>query len=439
MFAAIHANDVSQTLLLECAREFSPCVESTAPGIVLLDLHGTERLLGQPQSVGKQIVSRSKELGFDARVAVAANPDAAQYAALGFSETTFIAPGQERQRFASLPVSVLSPAPEMLETLEGWGVRTFAELAALPTIALTQRLGQEGLRLQKLARGGSERFLLTDEPEENYIEEYEFDDPIETLESLAFILNRLTHDLCEKLSSRALATTELRLRLEFESYRLHSGQDVQIYEHVWKPPRPTSDANFLCRLACLDLNEVTFEAPIKKVSVEVIPSRPRSTQGGLFAPVSPEPEKLEITLARIRGVVGSADDNGTSCVGSPRVLDSHKPDSFTVQSFTTMPVKQKSQPRHAPALALRLFRPELESAVELTRDKPHFVRLWKKHRRVVSASGPWSSSGYWWNESFTWMRDEWDVALKMSKGKIELYRIYLDRLRGKWFVQGAFD
>src|SRR6185312_6025922 len=111
MFAAIHANDVSQTLLLECAREFSPCVESTAPGIVLLDLHGTQRLLGEPQYVGKQIATRAKGLGFDARVAIAANPDAAQYAALGFRETIFIAPGQERQRFASLPVSVLSPAP----------------------------------------------------------------------------------------------------------------------------------------------------------------------------------------------------------------------------------------------------------------------------------------------------------------------------------------
>ena len=207
---------------------------------------------------------------------------------------------------------------------------------------------------------------------------------------------------------------------------------------MWKPPRPTSDANFLCRLAFLDLNEVAFEAPIKKVSIEVVPSRPRSTQSGLFAPASPEPEKLEITLVRIRGVVGSTDDNGTLCVGSPQVLDSHKPDSFAVQSFSTQ-TKNKSQSRSVPALALRLFRPELESSVELTGDRPHFVRLWKNHRRVVSASGPWSSSGYWWNESITWMRDEWDVALAMPKGKVELYRIYLDRLRGRWFVQGVFD
>lgn len=439
MFAAIHAHDVSQTLLLECAREFSPCVESAQPGIVLLDLYGTEKLLGPTEEVGKQISFRAKELGFDAHVAVAANPDAAQYAALGFKNTIYIPVGQEAKRLAPLPVSVLSPTSEMLETLEAWGIRTFADLAALPTIALTERLGQEGLRLQKLARGGRERFLVADEPEESYVAEYEFDDPVETLESLSFILSRLTHALCERLASRALATTELRLTLALESYQLRTGDDKEIYEHVWKPPRPTSDAKFLCRLACLDLNDITFEAPIKKVKVEVVPSRPRTTQGGLFVPASPETEKLEITLARIRGVVGSADDNGTACVGYPQVRDSHKPDSFNVQPFSSLPRKHDSPSRVKPALALRLFRPELESSVELTGDKPHFVRLWKKHRRVISASGPWSSSGYWWNQSFTWMGDEWDVALKMSKGKIELYRIYLDRLRGKWFVQGAFD
>lgn len=439
MFAAIHAADVSQALLLECAREFSPCVESTAPGLVTLDLYGTERLLGPAQHIGRQISSRAKELGFEAHVAVAGNPDAAQYAALGFQGVTFIPRGQERQRLAPLPVAVLAPSLEISETLENWGIRNLAELAALPSIPLTQRLGQEGLRLQKLARGGSERFLVAEEVVEDYTASHEFEEPVETLESLSFLLNRLAHELCERLALCALATNEFRLRLELESRQQDAEKANEIYEHVWKPPRPTCDAKFLCRLALLDLNDVTFEAPIKKIEIEVIPSKPRSAQAGLFAPASPEPERLEITLARIRGIVGAEDENAIPCVGAPQVLNSHKPDSFAVQPFSAAPENRSASPCPAPTLALRLFRPELESSVELTGDRPHFVRLWKKHRRVVSASGPWRTSGYWWNQSFTWMRDEWDVALKMSKGKIELYRIYLDRLRGKWFVQGAFD
>jgi len=446
MFACLHAEDVSQPLLLECAREFSPCVESTSPGMVLLDLYGTERLLGLPQDVGQQILRRAKDIlgvknkGLDCNpsVAIAATPDAAMYAALGFPGVTFIPVGQEARRLASLPVRLLSPPPEMLETLESWGIRTFGEFASLPSIPVTERLGQEGLRLQKLARGGSERFLVADEPAEDFTAGYEFDDPIETLESLAFILNRMTHDLCERLASHALATTEFRVRLELESRQLRTNEEKEVYEHVWKPPLPTSDAKFLCRLVCLDLNEVAFEAPIKRVEVEVVPSRPRSTQAELFTPASPEPEQLEITLARIRGIVGTADEDGTSCVGSPQVLDTHEPDSFAVRAFSALPAKRSARGPLTPTLVLRLFRPELESAVELTGEQPHFVRLWKKHRRVVAASGPWKSSGYWWNKTFTWIRDEWDVALKMPKG-VELYRIYLDHLRGKWFVEGMFD
>ena len=43
----------------------------------------------------------------------------------------------------------------------------------------------------------------------------------------------------------------------------------------------------------------------------------------LYLPPSPEPEKLEITLARIRNLVGANN------VGAPMVLDTHRPDSFS--------------------------------------------------------------------------------------------------------------
>ena len=50
--------------------------------------------------------------------------------------------------------------PRLLETLDRWGVRNLRALAALPEIALSERLGQEGLRLQQLARGAASRTLV---------------------------------------------------------------------------------------------------------------------------------------------------------------------------------------------------------------------------------------------------------------------------------------
>jgi protein ImuB len=430
--------DAAQAALLDCARDFSPLVESTAPGTVLLDISGTEKLFGPPQHIGKAIALRARGLGFELNIGVAANPDTAICTARGFDGITVIPAGEEAGRLAALPIEVLSPSPEILETLASWGIHDLGSLALLPPLPLTERLGQEGLRLQQLARGETRRSLVPHEPAQDFIASFEFEDPIETLESLAFILNRLVQELCARLTAHSLATTELRLKLELEARQIQTGGDKEIYEHVWKLPLPTVDAKFLVRLVFLDLNAVTLSAPIKNASVEVVPAKPRAAQGGLFSPASPESEQLEITLARIRSVVGSVDAGGISCVGTPQVLDSHQPDSFTVQAFSTLLTKAEPPTRPAATLVLRRFRPPLETSVEVGEDQPHSVRLWKKPRRVLAASGPWQSSGHWWNRSSAWAREEWDVALNMPSGT-GLYRIYRDRLQDRWFVEGMFD
>jgi protein ImuB len=91
----------------------------------------------------------------------------------------------------------------------------------------------------------------------------------------------------------------------------------------------------------------------------------------------------------------------------------------------------------APTLALRLFRPALATSVELDGKKPHSVHLWNRPRRVLAASGPWSISGNWWNTS-AWTREEWDIAIQTPAG-LGFYRIYRDRLRRQWFIEGVFD
>lgn len=428
--------EATQAALLDCGRAFSPCVESTCPGTVMIDLVGTEKLFGSPESTAGKIVSHGAELGFELRVGIAANPDTAMYAARGYSGITIIPQGLEARRLAPLGVDILPISAEMLDILENWGIQTFQALAALPPIALTERLGQEGWQLQRLACGRTCRLLVPAESTGDLIEAYEFDDPVETLESLAFMLNRLIQQACIRLVSRSLATNQLEVSLELEARQLQTGREKEHYERVWKLPLPIQDGRVLFRLACLDLEKTTFSAPIRKVTVKVVPVKPRSVQHGLFVPVSPETEQLEITLSRIRGLVGSVDENGIACVGSPAVLDSHKPDSFGVLPFSSE-IRDGSSPRcRTSILALRIFRPALEALVELAQDKPNCFSIKQKRFRVLAASGPWCNSGQWWNSA--WSREEWDVAAKTSEG-IGYYRIHLDKLRRQWFVEGIFD
>jgi len=465
----LEEEEYAQAALVNFAGRFCPRVESTCPGAVILDLAGTEKLLGPWEKAARTMNTQAEEMGLEILIAMAANPDTAFLAARGFSANgvlrprpgcawagIFIAAGEEAEQLASLPVDVLPISPEMLEILKGWGIREFEALAALPTVAVVERLGQEGLYLQRLARGEIDRPLLTAEANAGFVASFEFDDPVETLESLLFILNRLLQELCSKLLAAALAAQELRLAVELEVRQIRRDQKEEKYQHEWKLPAPTQDRNLLSRLVQLQLEKTTFSAPVRRLSLEVIPVKPRVAQENFFAPPSPEAEKLEITLERLLGVVGAADANGISCVGSPCLVDTHRPGGFAVQHFSSVDATgpqffpkpgRGGRARKddatveagsdAPVIALRVFRPARETWVELDGVRPHFVRLWSRHWRVLAASGPWVCSGDWWNGA-AWIREEWDVALKTPAGP-GFYRIYRDRVQERWFVEGVFD
>src|SRR6185369_9328739 len=137
--------------LLDCAQSFSPRVEDVGCDSVLMDLDGMEPLFGSLPKIARDVARRAFDLGLEANVAVAANPDTAVLAAHGFSGVIVIPEGKEAEQLGNLPLEVLFTEghdPQMLEILELWGIRNFRALAALPEIALSERLGQEGIRLQ---------------------------------------------------------------------------------------------------------------------------------------------------------------------------------------------------------------------------------------------------------------------------------------------------
>ncbi len=96
-----------QAALLDCAYSFSPRVESTSAGIVTVDVTGTESLFGTPQEIGRELLDRSKCNGFDVHIGIAANADTALHAAYGWPGISIIAPGEEAQHLAPLPVEIL--------------------------------------------------------------------------------------------------------------------------------------------------------------------------------------------------------------------------------------------------------------------------------------------------------------------------------------------
>jgi len=411
MFACLHGSGPLTAL----AFQFSPTVEQTAPGTVTFDASGLDRLFGFAQDIAAALARRSGEMGAKASIAIAANPDAAICAARGFSGASVIPYGDEAKFLAPLPVSLLAPSSALQETLDRWGIRRFQDLAALPPLGIAERLGPEGLRLRELARGEVERKLLPLADPLCFEDQIELDYPLELLEPLAFVLARLINALATSLAARALATNEIRLQLKLENRATH--------ERTLRLPVPTLDTKAFLKLLQLDLSQDPPSAPVVEVRMAMNPVKPQSAQSGLFVLAAPEPVKLELTVARLKAIVGP------DRVGTPALLDTHRPDAFRMT-----PAFVPSAPPAAPKfrLAIRLFRPPRAARVALASGYPSFVAAGAIRGKILDLAGPWRTSGDWWTAD-PWLRDEWDVAL--SDGA--LYRLYCDP-RG-WFVEGSYD
>jgi protein ImuB len=260
--------------------------------------------------------------------------------------------------------------------------------------------------------------------------------------------------LCARLAARALATQELRLELELadgwhedESITNHVGmgaparpgraQARQSFRRTLHLPLPLLNAKTFLKLLQLDLKAHPPGAPIVKIHLVAEPVRPRPGQSGLFLPPSPEPEKLELTLARIAGIVGE------DKVGSPEILDTHRPQGFRMQHFVPRGPQEKiAQTDNSDDLvtALRIFRPPAAVTVTLHEGKPIFISCLKRKEtrgEILWAAGPWRSSGDWWEQE-GWARDEWDIAVQ-EETSIGLYRLVRDLLGGRWLLEGSYD
>jgi protein ImuB len=477
--------------LVSTAREFSPRVERVSQRAVVCDVAGLDRLFGDARAVGSELRREAADRGVAVRVAVAPTRGAALLTAHAQPGITIVAPGEEAALLALLPVRTLdavcggdspavalsppvptarfyrtSPMQElarargrqrpcagaeaaeararydaMIEILARWGVRTLGELAALPPAQLSARLGQPGVRLQRLARGEDVGPLVPLVPEDIFEARLDLEWPIEGLEPLSFVLGRLLEPVCAHLERRGRAAAVLTTTLRLVSRDTH--------ERSLQLPAAMRDPRVLRTLALLDLESHPPAAGIDAVAVRVEPTPGRVLQFSLLERALPAPEQLSTLLARLSALMGQG-----RC-GSARLLDTHRPGAFAMAAFAVEHAPPPLTPATATddsvasrdrstdtavvsaAPALRRFRHPVPIRVQADLARPTRVmsdRAGIPGGRIEMAAGPWRSSGDWWAVE-AWNRDEWDVALEDGM----LCRIYRDRDGRGWFMEGCWD
>jgi protein ImuB len=347
---------------------------------------------------------------------------------------------------STLPIEALDLPFESLEILKRWGINTAGAFLALGKDQLAERLGPAIVEIFARLSSHSLRPLKIASPPETFSEEVEFENEIETLEPLLFILRRFIEQLSRRIELLYLVVAELCLKLG-----LTSGAT---YERTFTIPSPTGNAETLFRVLHTHLETVRTDAPIATLRLSAKPGRSESHQFGLFETTLRNPNQFAETLARLTALCGS------DRVGTPVVEETYRPDTFQMKppDFRTRAERERSArrpgsqrvpvckeggiQRYAPAVSQRLrvgtsrapvtvskcvprglpmrrFRPPLPARVEICQHRPLRMRSTVFNGVIADVRGPFFSSGNWW-ENNRWWREEWDI--QTADGT--LYRIF---------------
>ncbi len=420
--------------LLECAGCFSPRVEEVSYDrsfLCVLDIAGMKGLFGPPEALARSLLTRVGALRITACVAVSSNFHAAiavAKAPLPLS-VRVVPTGEESMALAALPLTVLDLGEQQAETFLLWGIRTLGMLAALPERELISRLGQAGKRLRQLARGEAPHLFQPVEPAFTLRERMELDSPVEVLDALMFVANLMLEQLILRATARVLALASVSIALALEGGAIHT--------RTVRPALPTNDRQIWIRLLHLALEAHPPQAAVLGVTLDAEPGSTGQVQLGLFSPQLPEPSRLDITLARIRAIVG--DEN----VGRAVLTDTHQLDGFRLETFSIDPFEIPSaQPAEAPPAtlrpAMRRLRPPETVFVTFQGPRPRAFCFRQRRYSVERAYGPWLTNSEWWSATL-WGCEQWDLVARAPDGSALCGCLMRDVLRDQWKMAGLYD
>lgn len=444
----------ARAALLAIGFTLSPLIEDTAPGICTVDVSKRSReklassvqrarrelsALGLPATAGiartpllalyaarAACTSEPEETYSQDRVSESAAPYADSVGGKGRRTTNRTSPSEvfvvtdEKDFLTPLPLAAADPSPALAAILHSWGLRTLGDLLALPRDEIVRRFGTEGLALWNRAAGGAPRPLNPVVLPQTFSVALDFEEPVETLEPLLFLLRRFIDRLTLELRVSQHVAVELTLTLRLEN--------DTAYARSFRLPEPTCDAEILFRALHTHLESLTTAASIIAVALQLTPARPQVRQQGLFETGLRDPHGFAETLARVSALVGA------DRIGTPRLQDTHRPDAVKLEPTPAVIPAAAEPSLHVPlGLPLRRFRPPLPARLEFTEDRPTY--LWTEHIRgeISSHTNAWPSSGEWWQNDRAWSRTEWDIAL--AEGG--LYRLL--QIGEAWFVEGEYD
>lgn len=217
--------------------EYTPLVEPLSIDEAFLDVTGSRRLFGPPESIGRQVKARIREeTGLTASVGVAMNKFLAKLASDLEKPDGFVVirPDELPERLNALPVSRLWGVGKVTQSvLEGMGIRTIGDLLTHPEESLDYRFGVANAQaLRQLARGEDERPVIPFTEAKSVGAENTFATDIHERERLVEQLDRLADKAAHRLRAKGLVGQTVNLKARYA--------DFTTVTRANKLPRPTA-------------------------------------------------------------------------------------------------------------------------------------------------------------------------------------------------------
>ena len=350
-------------------------VEVAEPWLFFLPAAGAARFYGGEREL---VEAMARALGPGARLGVADGPFAACWAAR-LSPTPIV---EDTVAFlAGLEVEALG-VEELAATLRWLGITTLGELARLPPEAVASRFGATGIVAHRLARGEDRRLHPRSIPPDLAVTSDHADDPLISIEQVAFIGRQLAIRLLEAIAPSLCYQVAIEIETEAGESR----------RRWWRSLVPFTDSSLSERVrwqmaAWMEGGAVTR---IRLQPGELSDrGRQLSWADGWW-----RGEGSERALTRVQTLLGAEAVLHPSRVGgrlpSEQVEWARWGEEASSRDTPSFPGQT---PPPSPALVSERP-PPLE--VEWDEGVPSRVRLGSRWETVLSWSGPWRLVGRWW-------------------------------------------
>ena len=378
--------------------ELVPRVEMMAPGLLYVPMAGAIRFYGGEEPLATRISEEMGRMtghlrGGEALIGVADGPFAARWAAatadVGRPKVIDDTPGF----LATLDLSTLREAmggEEMIETFRWLGVGTLGDLARLPRDVLATRFGHHGLLAHRLASGDDRQVDPRDIPADLSVV-MEFEDPLESLDAVAFVARVLAERLTRGLRSAGVAPHTVTITVGSAA---GTGR-----ERVWRSADPFTERAITDRVwwqlrAWIEASGVP--GGISSLAIRPDDLSGEGRQLGLLSDESSFVE-TERALTRAQALVGpEAVLNGRAQGGrmpGERVSWSRWGEEVLPSRHDPAAPWPGSTPAPSPALVPPTLQP---IQVDWDEGMPSRVRLGSRWEPVLTWSGPWRLAGRWW-------------------------------------------